>query len=165
MNSWKAKVLFLTILSAIIIMVGVVLFSNEEGKTQDLRLEAVRYQKRSLEIRQERLRSILMAEMEGTKQGKASWYDYSLEGDIFYSREHFTAASRDWPRGTMLIVCRIQDPPQIVQFCSRVRVNDYGPDENVHPDRIIDLSSAAFRILADPAEGVIDVEVRKDINQ
>ena len=75
--------------------------------------------------------------------GTASWYDYDLAGIENYSASHRTAATRDWPRGTMLHVCSWFEKTK----CVNVMVNDYGPDASVHPDRIIDLSSYAFKQL------------------
>lgn len=105
-------------------------------------------------------------------QGKASWYDYQLKGYPNYSKENYTAASRDYPRGTKLRVCRYgtscyegfcvsgkwQFPDKQGNFkekCVDVRVNDYV--EN--PDVIIDLSSVAFKALAPLSRGIIDVEI------
>lgn len=87
----------------------------------------------------------------------ASWYDYSLTGAPDYSRSHQTAASRSYTRGSMLRVCRADDPGT----CVTVRVNDYGPDASVHPDREIDLSSAAFQQLAPLATGLVRVTIEK----
>jgi rare lipoprotein A (peptidoglycan hydrolase) len=39
-------------------------------------------------------------------------------------------------------------------------VNDWGPDRSVHPDRVIDLDSVAFKKLASLGAGVIDVRVQ-----
>lgn len=93
--------------------------------------------------------------MPGIAEGKASYYDYSLKDAPDYSKTHLTAAVRDWPRGTELRVCVVDDPGR----CVIVRVNDYGPQKALHPDRIIDLSSAAFLKLAPLSKGVIDVTV------
>ena len=41
-----------------------------------------------------------------------------------------------------------------------VRVNDYGPDRTVFPDRIIDLDKVAFAKLASLGAGVIQVQVK-----
>jgi len=104
-------------------------------------------------------------------EGKASWYDYSLPDYPSYSKENYTAASRDYPKGTMLRVCKAGTNPNNIQVeidCSKksegvlvdcviVRVNDYV--EN--PDVIIDLSSKAFSELAPLSRGIIDVEITK----
>lgn len=79
--------------------------------------------------------------------GKASWYAY---------KGCDCAASPDYPKGTMLVVTRADDPTRSVT----VRVNDYGPDRSVHPDRVIDLDSVAFKQLASLGAGVIDVTVK-----
>ncbi len=114
--------------------------------------------------------------------GKSSWYNYSLPGYPNYSKTHFTAASRDYPRGTMLRVCKtdketdikglkeitwekakrkgayyFQPEPneQNIYKCVDVRVNDYVENPNV----IIDLSSRAFASLAPLSKGIIQVEI------
>lgn len=113
-----------------------------------------------------------------TKQiGKASWYDYKLKGYPNYSKENYTAASRDYPRGTELLVCRtdkkadetdksknltIDNEPYLFIYkgeylCVKVRVNDYVENPNV----IIDISSKAFSELAPLSKGIIDVEITK----
>lgn len=87
----------------------------------------------------------------------ASWYDYSLPNFPDYSKENFTAASRDFPKGTLLIVCEDTIKPELK--CVQVRVNDYGPDMVEHPDRDIDLSSAAFKELAPLSVGLVKVRI------
>lgn len=82
--------------------------------------------------------------------GTASWYDYGLAGAPDYAQSHLTAASRDFPRGTMLEVCRTD-----ADACVAVRVNDYVENPNV----IIDLSPAAFRGLAPLSRGLVPVAV------
>lgn len=91
--------------------------------------------------------------------GKASWYDYSLVFDPDYSKHNSTCASRDYPKGTILEV----SSREIVITC---RVNDYGPEECPKDkpdcelkDRIIDLSSYAFKQLAPLFIGEIEVMV------
>jgi hypothetical protein len=79
--------------------------------------------------------------------GKASWYAY---------KGCDCAASPDYAKGTRLVVSRADDPTKNVI----VRVNDWGPDRAVHPDRIIDLDSVAFKKLARLGAGVIDVQVK-----
>lgn len=87
----------------------------------------------------------------------ASWYDYSLPGFPDYSKNHLTAASRDYPKGTCLVV-RHQDFRKEMKEIV-VRVNDYGPLE--FTGRAIDLSSYAFRQLAPLSRGVIEVKIYK----
>jgi len=92
--------------------------------------------------------------------GEASYYDYDLrredqrclENDC-WSISHRTAASRDYLKGTVLIVIAGD------RFTT-VLVNDYGPAEST--GRVIDLSSRAFRDLAPLSQGIIkEVEIRK----
>lgn len=87
--------------------------------------------------------------------GVASWYDYSLKGLPNYSKSNLTAASRDYPRGTHLEVCR-EDNPSV---CVVVRVNDYGPQ--LQTGRAIDLSSLAFTKLEKLNRGLVRVKIRK----
>lgn len=79
--------------------------------------------------------------------GIASWYSY---------KNCHCAASPDYPKGTALRVTNVENGKSVV-----VRVNDYGPDRSVHPDRVIDLDIAAFEHLADPRLGVVRVKVEK----
>lgn len=85
----------------------------------------------------------------------ASWYDYDLPGNPDYSAAHRTAASRDYPRGTMLRVCE----GSMEHRCVEVLVNDYGPDASVFPERSIDLSSYAFSKLYPLEVGIIQVTI------
>ena len=64
------------------------------------------------------------------------------------------AASTDFPVGTKLKVTAINSGKQVI-----VTVKDYGPDKNIHPDRILDLSKTAFKVLAPVGAGVILVRV------
>ena len=79
--------------------------------------------------------------------GQASWYAY---------KDCDCAASPDYPKGTYLVVTRVNDPSVSVT----VVVNDYGPDRSVHPDRIIDLDLVAFEKLVPRTWGVVDVQVK-----
>lgn len=86
-------------------------------------------------------------------QTRASYYDYALNGDPNYSRTHLVAASNVYPRGSMVEVC--------ADKCVIVRINDYGPNPTVFPDRQIDLSSFAFKQLSPISRGVIEVKTRQ----
>lgn len=79
--------------------------------------------------------------------GKASWYGY---------KNCDCAASPDYPKGSYLVVTSVNDPTKNVT----VKVNDYGPDRAVHPDRVIDLDKVAFKKLAGLGAGIIDVRVQ-----
>jgi rare lipoprotein A (peptidoglycan hydrolase) len=102
-------------------------------------------------------------------QKLASYYDYDLKGYPNYSQTHNTAASQDFPKGTMLKVCRLRDhtfPPR----CTIVRVNDFGPEHCKDnpiacPDRHIDLSSKAFKELAPLKIGLLEVTITPVTNE
>jgi hypothetical protein len=76
----------------------------------------------------------------------ASWF-HPHEGD-----KAMVAASRDYPKGTVLIV-KSGDKAVIAT------VTDWGPSPRFLPDRKLDLSPAAFSQLASTDLGVIPVEV------
>lgn len=85
-------------------------------------------------------------------RGIASYYDYGLKDAPNYSREVATAASRDYPRGSLLLVTNVKTGESVV-----VRVNDYGPE--AWTDRVIDLSSFAFSRIANKRDGLAEVTV------
>ena len=102
--------------------------------------------------------------------GEASYYDYDLRredqkcrSDDCYSMFNLTCASRDFSRGDILYVERVDGLAS-----TTCRVNDVGPEEcpAEKPDcylkgRIIDLSSYTFKQLAPLQEGTINVKVKK----
>jgi D-alanyl-D-alanine carboxypeptidase len=77
--------------------------------------------------------------------GKASWYKY--RGGLF-------AASPDFPRGSKLRVTNLDNGKSV-----EVTVNDWGPERDKHPDRVVDLDKEAFTALAPTSAGVINVMV------
>ncbi len=78
--------------------------------------------------------------------GQASWYGY---------KDCDCAASPDYPKGTELLVTSIADPTKSVV----VTVNDFGPERDIFPKRVIDLDKVAFAQLAPLGAGVINVHV------
>jgi len=91
----------------------------------------------------------------------ATWYDYDLNredqkcrSDDCYSMFNDTCASRDYPRGTYLLV-EMFEPIDGYYVGVTCRVNDYGPAESTGKN--LDLSSHAFRQLAPLAEGNLKV--------
>jgi len=78
-------------------------------------------------------------------EGKASWYKY--KNGLF-------AASPDYPKGSVLKVTNLSNGKTI-----EVTVNDFGPDRNINPDRVIDLDFVSFSALASTGAGIIDVRV------
>lgn len=90
-----------------------------------------------------------IAVMAGPKfmsEGQASWYKY---------KNCDCAASPDYAKGTMLKVTRLDDPTRSVV----VRVNDWGPERDKHPDRVIDLDYVAFQKIGNPRGGLVGVRV------
>lgn len=83
--------------------------------------------------------------------GVASWYDYRL-GGVVWSKNHLTAASRDFQKGTFLRVTNLANNKSVI-----VRVNDYV----VNPKVIIDLSSAAFKSVVSLWTGKVEVKVEE----
>ncbi|HLD82221.1 MAG TPA: septal ring lytic transglycosylase RlpA family protein, partial [Patescibacteria group bacterium] len=78
--------------------------------------------------------------------GEASWYKY---------KNCDCAASPFYPKGTKLLVTHLYNDKQVV-----VVVNDFGPERDVFPNRVIDLDFVAFCKIANPGAGVIDVHVQ-----
>jgi len=89
------------------------------------------------------------------KRGVASYYDYILPSG-WSSKGHFVCATRDFIRYSYVKVINIDTGQEVI-----CKVTDYGPDESIHPDRIIDLSSTAFKTLAPLKLGVINVKVKQ----
>jgi len=84
--------------------------------------------------------------------GAASWYKY---------KNCQCAASPDYPKGSKLKVKDLDTGKEII-----VKVNDYGPDRKIFPDRVIDLDATAFKKLAKLSRGIIKrVEVLLIENQ
>jgi len=77
--------------------------------------------------------------------GYASWYRYK------YCK---CAASPDYPKGTLLKVTNLVNGKSII-----VKVNDYGPDRKIFPDRVIDLDLTAFKQIARKELGIVRVKV------
>ncbi|MDD4606750.1 MAG: septal ring lytic transglycosylase RlpA family protein [Patescibacteria group bacterium] len=81
------------------------------------------------------------------EQGQASWYH--CVGGLY-------AAHPEYERGTYLKVTNLENDKSVV-----VKVNDWGPDRSIFPERVIDLDSQAFKQLAPLSWGVINVKVEK----
>ncbi|MCL5436110.1 MAG: G5 domain-containing protein [Patescibacteria group bacterium] len=89
-------------------------------------------------------------EVETQESGRASWYVY--KGCLCAAHPYF-------PKGSWLRVTALSTGKSII-----VRVNDRGPDQAVHPGRILDLDAAAFKQLATLGTGTIEVKVEKLIS-
>ncbi|MDF1496541.1 MAG: RlpA-like double-psi beta-barrel domain-containing protein [Patescibacteria group bacterium] len=79
-------------------------------------------------------------------EGTASWYAY---------KGCDCAASPDFPKGSYVKVTRLNDPSKSVI----VRINDYGPERDIFPDRVIDLDKVAFQKIAPLGAGLTNVKV------
>ncbi len=91
-------------------------------------------------------------------EGPASWYVSGFHCDC--------AASPIYMRKTKLKVTNISARSPKRGASMVIRVNDYGPDPNIHPDRPIDLDKVAFAKLASSVgSGLMMVRVEPvDIN-
>jgi len=78
-------------------------------------------------------------------EGTASWYKY---------KGCNCAASPDYPKGTKLKVTNVDNGKEVI-----VKVNDWGPDRSIHPDRVIDLDVVAFKKIAKKSAGLCRVKV------
>jgi peptidoglycan lytic transglycosylase len=92
----------------------------------------------------------------GTQEGIASYYGNEFQGLRTSSGELFdnaqlTAAHRTFPFGTIVRVTNIRTNAQV-----DVRINDRGPRK---PERIIDLTVRAARVLGIEREGLGHVRV------
>jgi rare lipoprotein A len=98
--------------------------------------------------------------------GLASWYGEEHRGKLMangrpFDPDKMTAASWHYPLGTNVRVA-VVDPalPSFGRKSVLVKITDRGPAKRlVGSGRIIDLSHAAFRVLASPELGLIQVEL------
>jgi len=84
--------------------------------------------------------------------GDASWYAY---------KNCFCAASPDFPKGTYIKVVNQNDEQKTII----VKINDYGPERDIFPNRVIDLDKIAFQELSSLSRGVIQVRVQPATDQ
>jgi len=77
--------------------------------------------------------------------GRASWYAY---------KPGLFTASPDFPKGSKLRVINLDNGKSI-----EVIVNDWGPERDKHPDRVVDLSKEAFLELAPLSQGTMRVAI------
>jgi len=87
--------------------------------------------------------------------GKASFYDYILDSG-WSSRGHFVCATRDFERYSFVRATNLDNGKSVV-----CKVTDFGPNETIYPERIIDLSSTSFAQIADLSIGVVNVSVEQ----
>lgn len=91
------------------------------------------------------------------ESGLATWYGKEFHGvttakrDERFDMNAMTTANRTIPFDSMIKVTNKDNGKSVI-----VRVNDRGPAKK---ERIVDLSYAAFKKIADPDTGVISVEI------
>ncbi|MFC1688021.1 RlpA-like double-psi beta-barrel domain-containing protein, partial [Patescibacteria group bacterium] len=91
---------------------------------------------------------VAVFEEDTMQEGRASYYvHYKYPGQLI-------AASRDYPFGTELKVENLENGKSVV-----VTVRDYGPNQEKHPDRIVDISKTAFSALGPLSRGTLPVRV------
>jgi rare lipoprotein A len=73
--------------------------------------------------------------------GAASWYKY---------KNCDCAASPDYPKGPRLKVTNLDNNKSLI-----VKVNDWGPERDKHPERVIDLDKTAFKKLGSLSRGIL----------
>jgi D-alanyl-D-alanine carboxypeptidase len=78
--------------------------------------------------------------------GKSSWYAYK-NGNF--------AASVDFPKGSKLRVYNTANNKFV-----DITVNDFGPERDKFPDRILDLDKVAFKKIAPKSSGVINIRIQ-----
>lgn len=79
------------------------------------------------------------------QSGRASWYRY---------KKCDCAASPDYPKGTKLKVTNLDTGASVI-----VTINDWGPERDIFPDRVIDLDAVAFKKIGKTTQGTIPVSV------
>lgn len=88
---------------------------------------------------------IVLANSDILTVGTASWYKF--KNGLF-------AASPDFIKGTVLRVHNLANGKFV-----DVTINDFGPERAKHPDRVIDLDYIAFKKIASPGAGLINVKI------
>ncbi|MCX6745379.1 MAG: septal ring lytic transglycosylase RlpA family protein [Candidatus Parcubacteria bacterium] len=124
------------------------LFYYDQGKNEWLGLESLISNGASKIIASAPFTSAKLAILEDITlmtEGTASWYKY---------KGCNCAASPDYPKGTKLKVTNIDNGKSVV-----VKINDWGPDRSVHPNRVIDLDITAFKQIAKKSAGLCKVKV------
>ena len=85
--------------------------------------------------------------VESYENGRASWYTFG---------RCLCAAHPFFPKGSYLRVTAVDSGKSVI-----VVVNDFGPNQSIHPDRLIDLDAEAFKLLAPLGTGTVQVRVEK----
>lgn len=77
--------------------------------------------------------------------GRASWYRFKACD---------CSASPDFPKGTRLKVTNLENGASVV-----VTVNDWGPERDIFPDRVVDLDATAFAKIGRTTLGTLSVSI------
>ncbi|MDP3741270.1 MAG: G5 domain-containing protein [bacterium] len=94
-------------------------------------------------------------EVQETQEGRASWYaTKKCEPALRSFSGAGCAAHPSYAFGRYIMVTSEVTGKSVI-----VRINDRGPDQAIHPDRVIDLDVTAYRALASPSSGTIPVKV------
>lgn len=88
---------------------------------------------------------IVLSNEDILSSGTASWYKY--KNGLF-------TASPDFAKGSVLRVYNLDNNKHV-----DVTVNDWGPERDKHPDRVVDLDYVAFSQIASPGVGLIKVKI------
>ncbi len=88
---------------------------------------------------------IVLANHDILTVGKASWYAY--KGGLY-------AASPDFKKGSVLRVTNLDNGKYV-----DVTINDFGPERDKYPDRVIDLDKVAFQKIASLGAGIINIKI------
>ncbi|MFZ5365234.1 MAG: septal ring lytic transglycosylase RlpA family protein [Patescibacteria group bacterium] len=92
-------------------------------------------------------RLVVLTNDDAGNVGQASWYAY---------KNCLCAASPDYPKGSIVEVTNLDNGSSV-----NVKINDYGPDRSIFPDRVIDLDKVAFERLGSLRDGILkNVKVR-----
>lgn len=128
------------------------IMKQQQAQLQNLQVQADKIAKSQLD-QENRIKQLEQEYKDSLSFG--SYYDYILDSG-WSSEGHRVCASRDYKRGTMLKVTNLSNMKSV-----ECLVTDYGPDENIFPERKIDLSSYAFSLISSLQKGVIPVSIQK----
>ncbi len=142
---------YVAILASLLLTVPLVAHAIQETRKEEAKLETIAPTEKPATTTPAKIADT-KGEVTAGNSGTASWYDYDLDGAPGYSREFPTAASRDYPRGTILRVTNTKTGAFV-----DVRVNDYGPE--AWTGREVDLSSFAFSKIGNLRDGLAHVVV------
>lgn len=94
-----------------------------------------------------------------TQEGKASFMGRGIAGNRTASGDTYDPEARTAAHPSIAFnqLVRVTNKENGKFVC--VRINDRGPNQEIHPDRIIDLSFRAFGEIAEISQGIVDVKI------